>query len=231
MPRWSLLDRWRRGEIGLSIALALQITVMFAVAPLASTGVLPPVLVEVFRVGLALAAVLLVSTSRKLSVVLVLTFLASVALSSALTRTGSDLAVDLERLAATAVFDLALMAVVAGNVFRDGRVTVHRIMGAVVLYLSIGLVFATAYRACALLLHPSFSNMSPHRVGGLSLMLYFSLSTLTTTGFGDIAPVHPFVRSLANLEAVVGQLFPATLLARLVTLHVARETAADQPAP
>ena len=50
-------------------------------------------------------------------------------------------------------------------------------------------------------------------------MLYFSLSTLTTTGFGDIVPVHPFVRSMANLEAVIGQLYPATLLARLVTLH------------
>ncbi len=52
-------------------------------------------------------------------------------------------------------------------------------------------------------------------------MLYFSLSTLTTTGFGDIVPIHPFVRSMANLEAVIGQLYPATLLARLVSLHVA----------
>jgi len=43
---------------------------------------------------------------------------------------------------------------------------------------------------------------------------------LTTTGFGDIAPVHPFARSLANLEAIVGQLYPATILARLVTLEL-----------
>jgi hypothetical protein len=50
-------------------------------------------------------------------------------------------------------------------------------------------------------------------------MLYFSLSALTTTGSGDILAVHPLVRSLANLEAVIGQLYPATLLARLVTLH------------
>jgi voltage-gated potassium channel Kch len=50
---------------------------------------------------------------------------------------------------------------------------------------------------------------------------YFSLTTITTTGYGDFVPVDPIARSLANLEAVFGQLFPATLLARLVALHVA----------
>ena len=135
----------------------------------------------------------------------------------------------LERLAAATAFDLALMLVVAQTVFAEGRVTVHRITGAVVLYLSIGLVFANTYRACALLLHPSFSALSTKSGGALSQMLYFSLSTLTTTGFGDIAPVHPFVRSLANLEAVIGQLFPATLLARIVSLHAAGGGRPDEP--
>jgi hypothetical protein len=54
----------------------------------------------------------------------------------------------------------------------------------------------------------------------MDTMLYFSLTTLTTTGFGDITPVHPFARSLANLEAIIGQLYPATILARLVTLEL-----------
>jgi hypothetical protein len=44
--------------------------------------------------------------------------------------------------------------------------------------------------------------------------------TLTTTGYGDIVPIHPYARSLANIEAVIGQLYPATLLARLVTLEL-----------
>jgi hypothetical protein len=47
--------------------------------------------------------------------------------------------------------------------------------------------------------------------------------TLTTTGYGDIAPLHPFARSLANIEAIIGQIYPATLLARLVTLELAHE--------
>jgi hypothetical protein len=51
-------------------------------------------------------------------------------------------------------------------------------------------------------------------------LLYFSFSTLTTVGFGDITPVHPLVRNFANLEAVIGQLYPATLIARLVSLEL-----------
>ena len=50
---------------------------------------------------------------------------------------------------------------------------------------------------------------------------YFSFVTLTSVGYGDIVPVHPHARSLANVEAIIGQLYPATLLARLVTLEIA----------
>ena len=51
--------------------------------------------------------------------------------------------------------------------------------------------------------------------------LYFSFVTLTSTGYGDILPTHPVTRGLANLEALVGQLYPATLIARVVTLELA----------
>ena len=50
---------------------------------------------------------------------------------------------------------------------------------------------------------------------------YYSLVTMTTLGYGDIVPVTPAARSLTTLEAVVGQLYLAVLVARLVGLHVA----------
>jgi hypothetical protein len=43
---------------------------------------------------------------------------------------------------------------------------------------------------------------------------------LTTVGFGDITAIHPFARSLVMLEALIGQLYPAILLARLVSLEI-----------
>jgi voltage-gated potassium channel Kch len=53
-------------------------------------------------------------------------------------------------------------------------------------------------------------------------MLYFSLTTLTTTGYGDIIAVDPLARSLANLESVIGVFYVATTVARLVTLELRR---------
>jgi hypothetical protein len=50
--------------------------------------------------------------------------------------------------------------------------------------------------------------------------VYFSLSTLTTTGYGDIAPIDPFARGLANLESVTGQFYLAITVARLVALQL-----------
>jgi hypothetical protein len=51
-------------------------------------------------------------------------------------------------------------------------------------------------------------------------LVYYSLATITSTGYGDIVPLLPLARSMSNLEAVIGQLFPATLLARIVTLEM-----------
>ena len=59
-----------------------------------------------------------------------------------------------------------------------------------------------------------------HGVQGIKpyVMLYFSLQTLTTLGLGDVTPINPFLRMLAAVEAVIGQFYLATVIARLVTL-------------
>jgi voltage-gated potassium channel Kch len=51
-------------------------------------------------------------------------------------------------------------------------------------------------------------------------LAYYSFVTLTTVGYGDITPVHPVARSLAIAEALVGQLYPAILIARLVAMEI-----------
>ena len=58
-----------------------------------------------------------------------------------------------------------------------------------------------------------------------STMVYFSFGTLTTAGSADISPLYPIARSLTNVEAMIGQLYPATLLARIVTLEIEGEKA------
>lgn len=107
--------------------------------------------------------------------------------------------------------------------FRPGPVSVHRVMGGVAAYLLIGVTWAFGYK---LLMEqrPDAIHFQAF-VGGIptaepSLLMYFSFSTLTSVGYGDAYPVHRIARSLATAEALVGQLYPAILIATLVGLSL-----------
>src|SRR3984957_13265075 len=120
------------------------------------------------------------------------------------------------------IMGITLGVVVSRAVFAPGRVTLHHVMGAVLLYLAIAITFVALFTFIGSLVPKAFSGLSLEDSPALaSNLIYFSFATLTTTGYGDIFPVHPIARSLCNLEAIFGQLYPATLLARLVTLELA----------
>jgi len=227
-PRPSLLSHWRERyrEAGLSVILALLATIIFVVSPLAGVGWFSAEAIEALRFAMAAIAILIVSRNRLVAAAVAATFAVSLVLTLALRTGAPSQAIYLVNIGITMAFDLAVAWTVAHAAFDAGRISIHRIMGAVILYLYIGLIFSSLYRLMADFLHPSFGGLPVGR-RNLSELLYFSLSTLTTSGYGDIVPVHPFVRSLANLESVIGQLYPATFLARLVTLHGAEIAAKD----
>jgi len=118
---------------------------------------------------------------------------------------------------------LLIIYLVGRAVLAPGEITRDRVLGAIALYLSLGMAFASAYRLSWELVPASLANVSSDASvsQAYSSTLYFSFTTLTSVGYGDIVPVQPFVRALSNLEAIIGQLYPATLLARLVTLQLA----------
>jgi len=116
-----------------------------------------------------------------------------------------------------------MVVVVLWQVYREGPVTGHRIRGAIAAYLLIGMSFAFAYAVIASLVPGSFhlpAWASQPVADRAETFLYFSLVTLTTAGYGDITAIDPFARSLATLEALIGQLYPAILIARLVSLQI-----------
>ena len=116
----------------------------------------------------------------------------------------------------------AFTMVVLWQVNRKGPVTGHRVRGAVAGYLLLGLTCAYAYSLIDLLIPGAFqmsaADLQSRKAS--DAFLYFSIVTLTTLGYGDITAVHPVARSVVMMEALLGQLYPAILIARLVTLQM-----------
>lgn len=115
------------------------------------------------------------------------------------------------------VFYFLFLFLILIKVFKGGVFSTQRLEGAMTGYLLIGNLFATLYYTINLILGPN----TFHIPGGehIANFTYFSFTTLTTLGYGDIVPVHSIVRSMSNLEAVIGQLYPAVLIARILSLE------------
>jgi Ion channel len=116
-----------------------------------------------------------------------------------------------------------LMFLVLRHVMLPGPITRHRIRGAIAVYLLIGFMWGHAYDFLQILIPGGFQlpSRGPGPGAHSWTLLYFSFTTLTTLGYGDILPVHPVARSLALVEALMGQLYPAILIGGLVSLHIA----------
>jgi hypothetical protein len=214
-----LRERW---SDRLLTALTLLLVIMlFVIAPLQATGIFAFQAFELAFAVILIAGVFIMSGSR-LAAVAMLTGLA-MATVGALFRLRAPSIFDINLFAgAWLIVGVTLACVVARAVFVSGRVTSHHIMGAILLYLTIAVIFVALYTFVGTLIPKAFIGLSVEdRPSLASNLIYFSFVTLTTTGYGDIFPVHPIARSLCNLESIFGQLYPATLLARLVTLEIA----------
>ncbi len=104
------------------------------------------------------------------------------------------------------------------------RVSAQTLLGAMCAYVLFGLIYTFIYVAVAKL--GGGTLLSPPGHHSRSDYLFFSFTTLTTTGYGNLVPVTGLGRALAMLEALMGQLYLVTVLARLVALWVPQRRAA-----
>jgi len=214
-----LRDRW--GDKLLTVLTVLLLVMMFVIAPLQAVfdgGF------AYFAGGIALlmiASALILSGSWFVMVLMAAAFALNIAVVLNRFR-GAQGDYDLHMLSVGwLVLSITLGVVVARAVFAGGEVSYHRIIGAILLYILVALAFVALYLIVGLTWPDAFKDMVFEDARELtSQLIYFSCSTLTTLGYGDIVPVNPFARSLANLEAIVGQLYPAILIGRLVTLQL-----------
>jgi hypothetical protein len=209
-------DRYR-GR-GLAVLLVLNLCLIFVALPLAAKG--PPIAAPINR-AMVLAVVLLVVllSGSWGAIAAVLIGMTAIVAGVFPRPEWPSIAVSVLRRGGDILVFSALTWVVALAVYAPGRITAHRLQGAAVLYLNLATIFASVFGLIWELNPASFAGL-PAPPGGareLAAMMYFSLTRLTTTGYGDIAPVDPFAGSLANLESVLGQFFLAITVARLVT--------------
>ena len=120
-------------------------------------------------------------------------------------------------------FVIAILSYVLGS----GKVTLDKIYGAICAYLLLGYAWTFAYSVVEELQPGSFgsvgSNMPHDLVDRVMQLRYFSFVTLATVGYGDIVPHSAAARTLALLEAMLGQFYLVALVGRLVGLHIVHE--------
>ena len=163
----------------------------------------------------------------KMARFLLLTWLATVALESASFMTRSSSLESVFQLSASLIFFgfiIACLVVMLLYILRSKKVTTECLFAAASAYLLIGLTFGILYQAIAVLNPDAFAGLkgSDSGVGGDQVLelIYFSLVTLTTLGYGDITAVSAFARMVSALEAVVGQLYIALLVGWLIGTFV-----------
>ncbi len=138
----------------------------------------------------------------------------------------------------TSLLVLASPIAIGWRILHHTRVTTQTVLGALCIYVLIGLVFANADYGVQLVSGNSFFAQSGHH--GPADFVYFSYITMTTVGYGDLTPVTGLPRTNAVLEALIGQIFLVVLIARLVAMYtpsfrwgheVDREEAVAGPGP
>jgi len=127
---------------------------------------------------------------------------------------------------------VAFVTFILRYVFKEGAVTWQRVEGAITAYMLIISAFSLSFLLTFFLIPGAFkfSDKAP-KLGDPRLaynFYYYRIMIITSLGYGDIIAAHPVAQTLAAMEALVGQLYPAVLIARLVSLYVVHGQRSDK---
>ncbi len=209
---------WRRYRYGF---LLVMLVVVILSPVLQESGIESKAVAAILLTALTLAAINAVSAERRMRrIMIVLAVIAFFGGVSDLFRPSAFLS-HLQDGSAVLFFGL-VAALILRDVLAPGRITVERITAAICVYFTFAMLWSAIYSI--------INTVDPHAFRGIEgdidfhTATYFSLVTLTTLGYGDVAPLNPVARSFAVLQAATGVLYVATLVARLVALQIAHSS-------
>jgi len=209
--------RWRH------LALLITILLLFVTAPFVVSlhdGIL---IMTVISVTVLVAGSYALSERKYLfavAIVLSAITIAGTALLLAFQQPWAKLLSSSSIVVLVAFFSVTILSYVLGS----GRVNADKIFAAICVYMLLGYGGSFVYSILLELQPESFVSTSElvrnDYVGRMLQLRYFSFTTLTTVGYGDIVPHSPEARTMAILEAVMGQFYLVALVGRLVGLHI-----------
>jgi hypothetical protein len=216
-------------DAGLTFLLVSLFLLLFVLYPLSRPGSIFQYLVDAFAVLVMISGVYAVSHERRVLFWSVIGLAAFSLVLQLLPYAYLDRGVLFLNKFSTMLFLIAVTGAVLYRVLRVGPVTTHRIQGAIAVYLMLGLIWAMAYSLVYIVDPSSFDlgrsldgtdDLRGVNTSGMSRLIYFSFVTMTTLGYGDIAPQSKLADNLAILQALTGQIYLVVILARLVSLAI-----------
>jgi hypothetical protein len=212
-------------------SLFLALILVLAVPPLLPRGTVLSVGIQVFYTLIFLSGLATVSEERSTFRIGLALVVPAIVLNWAAVWVES-LALDVIGDALIVIFLVHLGYNLLRHVLGARQVDAEMIYGVLCVYLMLGLIWGVGYQVLDKVQPGSFhvpDQMVAAESGvanpDRSVLLYFSYVTITTLGYGDVTPVNDVARSLSMLEALLGQLFLVVLVARLVGMYTAAQSA------
>lgn len=207
-----------RLRIGRFLFLLISIVLMFTLRPFLEGFIGISILVDIFATLILLSGIYAASSNKR-----VCRFAMLIAFPTLITHWTNYFVKVHYLFVANKIFGglfYAFMVVVILNyLFKEKQITVDTIAGAICAYFLIGLMWSSVFTVLELAQPGSFEISQNLRTESFSFT-YYSYVTLTTLGYGDITPISTQARSFSLVEAITGQIYLATLVARLVSINI-----------
>lgn len=202
--------------------LLISILTLFVMGSLFDQGTVMKVAVNVSLMFVLVFSVLLVSHSKtKLIAAIILVFPLLYTLFKG--NMYESAVFSYFEVATALAFFVYILSILVENVFGSRRISTDIIVGSICIYFLMCILWAFLYMLVALAFPNSFNLETPLLTfQNMNDFIYYSIVTITTLGYGDILPLSRPARTLAALEAIVGQIYLTVLIARIVGIHLSQ---------
>lgn len=228
MPDGSILPEWLFTRERRFLFLLIFLMVFIFLGPFITTGDKGLSLYDGLFTGVLILGAYSASQRKAFLVIALAILLPAVALVW-LDHFDPSTSFALPRYILSILFFTFIAGTILRHVLRDERVTFDKICAALCSYLLLGLIFAILYALLEFLDPGTFlaggavipsGDPGAFQGPGLGQAVYFSFTTLTTLGYGDISGATQVARNLSVLEAIIGQIYLVVLVARLVGMEI-----------